>query len=149
MDIEIRAAQCGSNFCAKFQKQKQNNLLGTEVFCKGGINLLLMDVVKDWANIIEDIACRVDGVLILDCDVIDFDQTWGSTALGFGGCGGQMMTTARTYIIMFKTCAYVYLGGRFAYKVPIPFNKEFRDDLAKHSLAPIVASAKYWRTDGD
>ena len=36
MDIEIRAAQCGSNFCAKIQKQKQNNLLGTEGFCKGG-----------------------------------------------------------------------------------------------------------------
>lgn len=27
MDIEIRAAKCGSNFCAKIQKQKQNNLL--------------------------------------------------------------------------------------------------------------------------
>lgn len=111
--------------------------------------MLLMNMVRDWANIVQDIACREEYVFIKDCDVIDFDQTWGSTALGFGGCGGQMMTNARTYVIMFETCAYVYFGGRFAYKVPIPFNKEFRDDLARHSLATVAASAKYWRTDGD
>ena len=110
---------------------------------------MLMESIKDWANIIEDLACREDDILILDCDVIDFDQTWGSTALGFGGMGGQMMTTARTYIIVYKNRAYVYFGGRYAYKVPYPFNNAFEDDLAKHSLAPIVASAKYWRTDGD
>lgn len=111
--------------------------------------MLLMNMVRDWANIIEDLACRVDDALIQDCYVIDFDQTWGSTALGFGGYGGQMMTTARTYIIIFKTRAYVYFGGRFAYKVPYPFNKEFENDLARHSLASAVVSVKYWRGYGD
>ena len=74
---------------------------------------------------------------------------WGSTALGFGGYGGQMMTTARTYIIVHINRAYVYFGGRYAYEVPYPFNKAFEDDMAKHSLASVVASQKYWRTDGD
>ena len=110
---------------------------------------MLMDMVRDWANIIQDIACREEYVFIQDCDVIDFDQTWGSTALGFGGMGGQMMTTARTYIIVYTNRAYVYFGGRYAYKVPYPFNKAFEDDMAKHSLASVVAFQKYWRTDGD
>ena len=111
--------------------------------------MLLMNMVKDWANIIDDLAYREDDILIIDCDVIDFDQTWGSTALGFSGMGGQMMTTARTYIIVHINRAYVYFGGRYAYEVPYPFNKAFEDDMAKHSLASVVASQKYWRTDGD
>lgn len=111
--------------------------------------MLLMNMVRDWANIIEDLACRVDDALIQDCDVIDFDQTWGSTALGFGGIGGQMMTTERTYIIVYTNRAYVYFGGHYAYEVPYPFNKAFEDDMAKHSLASVIASKKYWRTDGD
>lgn len=111
--------------------------------------MLLINMIKDLANIIDDLAYREGDILIVDCDVIDFDQIWGSTALGFGGMGGQMMTTARTYIIVRVNRAYVYFGGRFAYKVPYPFNKEFEDDLAKHSLASVVASEKYWRTDGD
>ena len=28
-----------------------------------------------------------------------FDQLWGSTALGFGGIGGQTMTTATTVVL--------------------------------------------------
>lgn len=111
--------------------------------------MLLMNMVRDWANIVQDIACRADDILIQDCDVIDFDQIWGSTALGFGGIGGQMMTTERTYIIVHTNRAYVYFGGRYAYEVPYPFNKAFEDDMAKHSLASVVASQKYWRTDGD
>ena len=75
---------------------------------------MLMESIKDWANIIEDLACREDDILILDCDVIDFDQTWGSTALGFSGMGGQIMTTERTYIIVYTNRAYVYFGGRYA-----------------------------------
>lgn len=113
--------------------------------------MLLMNMVRNWANIIEDLACRVDDALIQDCYVIDFDQTWGSTALGFGDIGGQMMTTERTYIIVIvhTNRAYVYFGCRYAYEVPYPFNKAFENDMAKHSLAHVVASQKYWRTDGN
>lgn len=49
-----------------------------------------------------------------------FPQGWGSTALGFGGIGGQMITTAQTYVVLephqtHKAC--VYFAGQFAYMV--------------------------------
>lgn len=48
-----------------------------------------------------------------------FPQTWGSTALGFGGIGGAAMTSAYTIVIRGpgRDCA-VYWAGRFAYLVP-------------------------------
>jgi hypothetical protein len=49
--------------------------------------------------------------------VILFHQTWGSTALGYGGMGGASMTTAYTVIIHNKIEYCVYFGGgRLAYK---------------------------------
>ena len=52
-----------------------------------------------------------------------FPQTWGSTALGFGGPGGQMITSAQTVVVIDhygpdgKTPrAVVYFGGEFAYE---------------------------------
>lgn len=42
-------------------------------------------------------------------------QVWSSTALGFGGVGGQMMTSAQTFVVLTDALAYVYFGGRFAY----------------------------------
>lgn len=47
-----------------------------------------------------------------------FPQTWGSTALGFGGMGGASMSTANVVIIGAKGWATVYFGGRHAYTVP-------------------------------
>ena len=35
-----------------------------------------------------------------DYELHIFQQTWGSTALGFGGIGGQAMTTANTYVFL-------------------------------------------------
>ena len=48
-----------------------------------------------------------------------FSQTWGSTALGFGGMGGASMTTALTLVIECGRIHYVYFGGRLAYSVPV------------------------------
>ncbi len=50
-----------------------------------------------------------------------FPQRWGSTALGFGGIGGQMMTTAQTIVVLaeLKREMVVYFDGRFAYKKPV------------------------------
>ena len=50
-------------------------------------------------------------------DIKMFMQTWSSTALGFGGIGGQMMTNAST-ICIFWVSGYVdiFFGGSFAYR---------------------------------
>lgn len=47
-----------------------------------------------------------------------FTQTWGSTALGYGGIGGAAMTPAYTVIIAGpEGHLAVYWNGRFAYLV--------------------------------
>ena len=58
----------------------------------------------------------------ISCDVTlySFPQTWGSTALGFGGIGGQMITQAQTTVIMVSTTreyGAVFFGGEFAYSI--------------------------------
>lgn len=57
------------------------------------------------------------GRLRHDLRLYSFPQMWGSTALGFGGMGGQAMTTAQTYIVVTDYgAAFVYFAGRFAYE---------------------------------
>ena len=64
-----------------------------------------------------------------------FPQTWGSTALGFGGIGGQAITTAYVCAIESKlTGEYaVYFGGQLAYVISRP-NEKFFKDIANHSM---------------
>ena len=103
----------------------------------------LLDMAKDLINIYEDIIYRVDTA---NYDIYDFDQTWASTALGFGGMGGQKITTARTYVLIpkyNKEKAYVYFGGRYAYKCHI--NDRFRDDLFHHRMASVMEMGRYER----
>ena len=59
-------------------------------------------------------------------DIIAFTQTWGSTALGFGGWGGSTMTTALTTVFIvsekvselnYETYGYVFFNNGFAYKI--------------------------------
>ena len=73
-----------------------------------------------------------------------FPQTWGSTALGFGGIGGQAMTPAYTVIIESNhTGEYcVYFGGRFAYRVK-SLNQKFRDDVTRQYMAAVSEAHKY------
>lgn len=76
--------------------------------------------------------------------IYDFDQTWGSTALGFGGCGGAAMTTARTFILIPTTgdeVAYVYFGGRYAYNCPV--TEKFKEDLRNHRMASVAERGRY------
>ena len=70
--------------------------------------------------------------------------TWGSTALGFPGMGGQMMTTARTYVVMpdYDSPIYVYFGSRFAYAVN-EMNEWFKEDLRNHRMASVMESGRY------
>jgi hypothetical protein len=47
-----------------------------------------------------------------------FCQTWGSTALGYGGMGGAAVTTAYTVIVYDSDCYCVYFGqGELAYQI--------------------------------
>lgn len=54
-----------------------------------------------------------------ECEVVAmFSQTWGSTAMGFGGIGGAAMTAAYTVIIRGPANDYaVYWHGRLGYRV--------------------------------
>ena len=77
-----------------------------------------------------------------EVEVYHFPQVWGSTALGFGGIGGQAMTTAYTTVIISEDCAAVYFAGRLAYKIQSP-NEEFMCDLQAHAMASKGEACKY------
>ena len=80
-----------------------------------------------------------------DCEVTMFSQMWGSTALGFGGVGGQAMTSAYTVIVESGGEYCVYFGGRFAYLVTKP-NEQFRKDIAEQRLCEVSkAHSRYAR----
>lgn len=106
----------------------------------------LLKVAKELIGVAADLRDRF-GIYYADGDLYDFDQTWGSTALGFGGIGGQAITTARTYVFILdeQVEAYVYFGGVFAYKTPI--NNKFRKDLRNHNMASVAASGVYKKKD--
>jgi hypothetical protein len=73
-----------------------------------------------------------------------FPQTWSSTALGFGGVGGQAITSAYTVIIESEQglgfC--VYFGGRLAYRIQKP-NDHFYGDIIHQRMAQVSESSKY------
>lgn len=73
-----------------------------------------------------------------------FTQTWGSTALGFGGIGGSAMTTS--YVVVLQshlTGEYlVYFGSRFAYKLVRP-NRKFFEDIAASNMADVRSHGRY------
>lgn len=53
-----------------------------------------------------------------DVEVVVFPQTWGSTALGYGGMGGAAVTPAYTVIVSSGDTSCVYFGqGDLAYRV--------------------------------
>lgn len=75
-----------------------------------------------------------------EVDVTMFNQTWGSTALGYGGVGGQALTDAYTVIVEFLGIYCVYFGcGRLAYKIdPKELTSEsyknFAIDVQSHNM---------------
>lgn len=80
------------------------------------------------------------------CDIYVFPQTWGSTALGFGGIGGQAMTSAYTVVVVGPgRDACVYFGSRLAYHIEHP-NREFMEDLAAHSMKDRSRGASRYET---
>ena len=81
-----------------------------------------------------------------DFELHTFEQTWGSTALGFGGIGGQAMTSARTYVFIpmsINQKCFVYFAGRFAYAVD--YSEKFMKDVLNCNVASVAKSGKYKR----
>lgn len=79
-----------------------------------------------------------------DFELYTFEQVWGSTALGFGGIGGQMMTSARTYVFVPVGCnqkCFVYFAGRFAYAVE--YSQKFMDDVLRGNMESVAKVGKY------
>lgn len=78
-----------------------------------------------------------------ELDVWMFSQVWGSTALGFGGVGGQAMTSAYTVVIRGPHSDYaVYFSGRLAYHIQIP-TERFFEDMANHRMLSVRDSGVY------
>ena len=77
-----------------------------------------------------------------------FPQTWSSTALGFGGIGGQAITSAYVCIIESNLVGgyAVYFGGRLAYVINRP-NEKFIEDIERHRMVDAnLGKATYERT---
>lgn len=71
-----------------------------------------------------------------------FQQTWGSTALGFGGMGGAMMTTANVIIVTGpRHEKAVYFAGRFAYLIKKP-RAEFQEDVTLRRMCNVSGAIK-------
>jgi|SRR6478752_182152 len=80
---------------------------------------------------------------LYDVDVYSFPQTWGSTALGFGGMGGAAMTKAYTTVIICRDNAAVFFAGRHCYSVD-NINEAFKEDLKKKSMRSLrEAESRY------
>ena len=78
-----------------------------------------------------------------------FSQTWSSTALGFGGVGGQAFTSAYVCVIESNLMHQyaVYFGGRLAYVINNP-NSEFFDNIANQRMVDSNAGKrKYENTN--
>lgn len=63
-----------------------------------------------------------------EIEVYSFPQTWGSTALGYGGIGGSAMTSAQTIVLydMYSDVVRVYFGdNRLGYQIKEPNRKFF------------------------
>lgn len=107
-------------------------------------------VAKQLLNIQDDIQFRFDfkkdnrRVTIDEFELHLFEQTWGSTALGFGGIGGQAMTTEFTYVFVPVHCnqnCFVYFGDQFAYEAE--YNSIFKEDLINRNMKPCNQAGKY------
>ena len=111
--------------------------------------MLLTKISCELLKVTEDLQARLLSVddendVIRDTgELYDFNQTWATTALGFGGMGGSAITTARTYVYIpkFYKKAFVYFAGIFAYECDK--SEKFVDDLRAHCMASVQESGKY------
>lgn len=113
----------------------------------------LTEMARDILSIEADLPFRFNyrekqRVSVDDFELHTFEQVWGSTALGFGGIGGQAMTSARTYVFVPVTCnqkCIVYFNGRFAYMAD--YCKELVEDIRQQSMESVSRAGKYKAKD--
>ena len=108
----------------------------------------IVNTAKQLLMIADDLPYRFtysdDNPTVDDFELHMFEQLWGDTTLGFGGIGGQAMTTAMTYVFIPVSCnqlCFVYFAGRFAYKVP--YCDAFINDVRNCNMASVARSGKY------
>lgn len=76
-----------------------------------------------------------------------FEQVWSSTALGFGGVGGQAITSAYTVVVEGPCADFcVYFGGRLAYRIERP-NQRFMNDLRDQRMAAVADAKAFYESD--
>ena len=103
----------------------------------------LTEMARDILDIEADLPYRFDysdnsNPTLDDFELHTFEQTWGSTTLGFGGVGGQMMTSATTYVFIpmgVNQKCFVYFAGRFAADY-IPFQRGYANPAYRSGLSP-------------
>ena len=92
-----------------------------------------------------------------------FNQVWGSTALGFGGCGGSAMTHAYTTVVdvYFSSRSStvtntiqelpelhgVYFDGKFAYMIGGKPSEKFFEDVKNHNMTDVMTANERYRAD--
>jgi predicted phage tail protein len=81
--------------------------------------------------------------VMADVEVRMFPETWGSTALGFGGIGGSAMTAAYTVIVICEPHAAVYWAGGFAYMIEV--GEAFMNDVNSGRTVERSKAGKYRR----
>lgn len=100
--------------------------------------LNLPNIAEELNKISEDLKKRLNGTGLKegDFELYNFTQNWGSTALGFDGFGGQVLTSAMTYVFIpesGKGNCFVYFGSDYAYTVP--FSNIFFQDVIERNVA--------------
>ena len=86
-----------------------------------------------------------------DIVVYVFPQTWGSTALGYGGMGGSAITTAYTVVVNHNRLYCVYFGcSRLAYRVDLSEisnngHENFLADVKDYILADCRTAATRYK----
>ena len=109
----------------------------------------LTEMARDILAIEADLPYRFDysnnsNPTLDDFEIHVFEQTWGSTALGFGGVGGQAMTSATTYVFIpigINQKCFVYFAGSFAYAVD--YSDKFMKDVLGCNVATVHEYGKY------
>ena len=101
-------------------------------------------------NIVEELQKAIEyvGDVNWNTEFRVFPQTWASTALGFGGIGGQAITTANTIIICngLTNVYTVFFRGRFAYKIENP-NKTFYEDMRCEDMSGVAGAKKRYEME--
>lgn len=113
------------------------------------INLPCLPLIQErfW-NAIKDDLNKEEKKCHPEFEMTMFLQTWGDTSLGFGGIGGQAITSAYTTVVRdtYSGWCGVFFGEKLAYKIKNP-NQTFNEDVCKFEMKPFYKSESYIRKD--